>query len=530
MINRRIVDIFMIAMVSFAAYLFYLNGKFIWDDKNLVVENHSIKSFNHIGSMLTQNDIGSGSGSVYNFYRPLQMVSYAWDYFCWKLNPAGYHITNIFLHIAVASMIYLFVSILYANRLLALLVSLLFALHPVHSETVAYISSRADLLFVFFTMSCCLAYFYYFKNGKSGYAVLSFLAYFLALFSKESAIIAIPLLLWTAYCFGRRVKAEHIVYFVLITLGYLTLRFTVSGAFTVLNDTTLAGRMPGVFTAIFEYWRILFLPFNLHMEYGRKPLHFYDCSVIVGIVFVVILMIYIMQRRNREKIALFPLGWFFIAIFPVLNIYPVNAYMAEHWLYLPSLGFFVMFAQWLTNNKNVITRNCFIAAIMLFYIVLHINHSSYWYDPVSFYKQTIGYEPKDARIHFYLGREYEAAGNYMQAIDEYQAAITLKRNYKECFLNLANVYAKQKRYADGEALYKRIIVDNPYYSEAYINLAILNTMLGNNLKAIELFQYALALGADDPAAIYCNLSRLYALAGNHFMSVRYHNMAGQSGQ
>jgi len=359
----------------------------------------------------------------------------------------------------------------------------------------------------------------------SGYALLSFFAYFLALFSKESALIAVPLLLWTAYCFGKKIKPDHLVYFIFITLAYLMLRFAVSGAFTVLNDTVLMQRIPGVFAAIFEYWRILFLPINLHMEYGRKIFHFYDYSVIAGIFLVVLSVVYIAYRHTLDKRALFPFIWFFIAIFPMLNIYPVNAYIAEHWLYLPSLGFFLMLAQWIMDRRNIPVRNCAIMSFILFYLVLHINHSSYWSNPFIFYKQTLRYAPKSARVYFNLGTEYEAAGNYLQAIDTYKTAAALKHNYKECLLRLGNVYAKIKEYPKAEALYKQIITDNPYYSDAYINLAILNSIFGHNAKAIELFGYALALGTDDPTAVCYNLSRQYALIGDRAMADQYYRRA-----
>jgi hypothetical protein len=496
MINRKVIDIVIIVIAVFAAYLFYINGKFIWDDDSLIVENHSIRSLKNVGTILSQNDIGSGSGSVYNFYRPLQTISYALDYFCWGLKPAGYHLTNIFLHIAVAILIYGLINILYANRLLAFFAALLFAVHPVHSEAVAYISCRADLLFVFFTLLCIFAYFYHLKNGASGYVVLSFFAYFLALLSKESAFIMIPLLLWTAYCFNRKIKPAHLIYFVLITFAYSALRFTVSGTFAVLKDTVLAQRAPGVFAAIFEYWRILFFPVGLHMEYGRKFFHFYDCFVIAGIFLVALSLAYIAYRRTLDKSVLFPFGWFFIAIFPMLNIYPINAYMAEHWLYLPSLGFFLMLAQWLANRKNIIVRNWTVASLILVYLILHVNHSSYWSNPVVFYKQTLRYSPKSARIYFNLGKEYEAAGNYAQAIEAYKAAASFKHNYKECLLRLGNVYAKTKDYQKAEAIYKQIITDNPAYPEAYANLAILNVIFGHKAKAIELFKCASALSAD----------------------------------
>jgi len=92
-------------------------------------------------------------------------------------------------------------------------------------------------------------------------------------------------------------------------------------------------------------------------------------------------------------------------------------------------------------------------------------------------------------------------------------------------LRLGNVYAKIKEYPKAEALYKQIITDNPYYSDAYINLAILNSIFGHNAKAIELFGYALALGTDDPTAVCYNLSRQYALIGDRAMADQYYRRA-----
>ena len=87
--------------------------------------------------------------------------------------------------------------------------------------------------------------------------------------------------------------------------------------------------------------RLMVLPFNLHMEYVARLFAFSDPKVIGGIILLISLLIYAIKARNKNALMSFSILWFFIAIFPVSNLYPINAYMAEHWLYIPSIGFFL---------------------------------------------------------------------------------------------------------------------------------------------------------------------------------------------
>lgn len=146
-----LLSIALIIILGFIAYGNSLNGKFIWDDFNLVRDNRHIRNSSNITGIFTQ-DIGAGAAEKYNFYRPLQMFTYMIDYSLWKLNVKGYHLTNTILHILAALVIYWLIDILFRDNLLSLFTSLFFVACPIHSEAVSYISGRADSLVTLFML------------------------------------------------------------------------------------------------------------------------------------------------------------------------------------------------------------------------------------------------------------------------------------------------------------------------------------------------------------------------------------------
>ena len=147
----------LIMILGLAVYANSLGGEFLWDDHHLIEDNMTINRWSKVTRVFT-TDIASGAGGKYNFYRPLQIISYMFDYWLWKLNPIGYHLTNILLHILTALCLYWLINLIFKQPMLAFLSSVLFVVHPVHTEAVAYISGRADSLALLFMALCFIFY------------------------------------------------------------------------------------------------------------------------------------------------------------------------------------------------------------------------------------------------------------------------------------------------------------------------------------------------------------------------------------
>ena len=182
--------LFMVVILTII-YSAALNNPFIWDDYFHVVENTFIKDWRYIPQIFT-SDVFFFAPQRSNFYRPLQSLSYMIDYTVWKLNPLGYHLTNVLIHLFNIILIYLLLSKLFQNRFVPFLSAFFFTIHPLQTSAVSYIAGRADLLLTFFCL-CSLSLYFESQHATSGgmrgrlYYVVSIIAFIFALLSKEAA-------------------------------------------------------------------------------------------------------------------------------------------------------------------------------------------------------------------------------------------------------------------------------------------------------------------------------------------------------
>lgn len=155
------VSMVLIILLGIVVYSNSIDNRFIWDDHFLITNNESVKNWSGIPKVFT-SDVEDGSGRRFILYRPIQMVTYMFDYSLWHLNAKGYHLTNIALHILVSLSLFWLINVLCGNTLISFLASMFFVAHPAHTEAITYISGRADSLSAFFYGG--LAYLIYKKS------------------------------------------------------------------------------------------------------------------------------------------------------------------------------------------------------------------------------------------------------------------------------------------------------------------------------------------------------------------------------
>lgn len=449
--NILFISLALIAVMGLAAYGSSLSGDFICDDLTLVKYNSRIQQGN-IPVLFTE-DIGAGAGgeSTSNFYRPLQMATYAAEYRLWDLNPFGYHLTNVVLHILVALSIYWLITLLFNNSLLSFFTALFFVGHPIHTEAVSYISGRADPLAALFVILSFIFYIKFLEAKKLRIYFLMLLCYAFALLSRESGLLLIVSIPLYHYAFKKKYGIPEFIPILAITACYFLLRAFALNS-TVPHFTSPVGlldRTAGFFAALANYIRLLILPLDLHMEYGKKQFYFTDPKVLTGLVIFVI-MIYFALIRRKNLLISFGILWFLLALLPVSNVYPMSAYMAEHWLYIPSIGFFLLLAGVMVflygNSRLRLFGSVLALSLLIFYPSATINQNLYWSDPIIFYKRTLSYSPESARMYNNLGVEYRIRGSEGEAIKAFMRALEINPNLALVHVNLAEVYYKTKRY------------------------------------------------------------------------------------
>ncbi len=543
----------LIVAVGVLAYANAVKCEFVLDDGLLVQGNVYIREWKNIPKLFTE-DVGEGGGGDYSFWRPLQLLTYMAEYAFWKDNPAGYHIGNILWHILAALALFWFIQLLFGDRLMAFLAALLFVAHPVHTEAVTYISGRPDPLSTVFILLTLVFTLKAAESRKASLLFLTLLSYTAALLSRENSLIVPVLFFFISTVFRKKLPRAHVVSVSAMAGAYIILRFTLLRFLFSAHEvpTTLLQRLPGFFLAFARYLRILVLPTHLHMEYGTKIFPMTEPLVFVGAVLFGVFLFFLFRERKKRSLVYFGLAWFLVTLLPVANLYPINAYMAEHWLYLPSIGLFLIvagyFSSWLRRDR---VRGAALAGFVVatgLLVLLTAMQNITWHEPIAFYERTLRYEPDSSRAHGNLGMEYshrgqtqKAASHYEKAIQldpnnfkahynlgilfgdlgekraaeaAYKASLSVKPTYTNALNNLSKLYLEMGRYDDAVIYAKQVLALDPTHAKAYNNMAVAYIRLGKQREAIEASQKALA---NDPQAekAYNNMGAAYLNLGEH---------------
>jgi tetratricopeptide (TPR) repeat protein len=536
--RKHLISLLAILAACFAVYANSFKNEFVWDDDALIRENAYIKDPACIPKILT-SDMGAGAGMKYHYYRPLAILSYMLDYSVWGLDVFGYHLTNVLTHFLAALTAYLLINLLFKNNLLSFLTALFFAVHPVQTELVAYLSGRCDPIAMFFMMLCFICYI-----KRVRWSVI--ICYALALMAKESALIMPALLLIYHYALKRKFQVGEFVSVSAMALLYIPARMFLFGGFNAESPEAagMLERVPGFFVAITNYVRLLILPVGQHIEYGKKLFGMADPWAITGAILATAGLVWAVSQRNRTPLITFSVLWFFAALLPSSNIYPAIAfYMAEHYLYVPSVGAFLLLSYGLVllYNRERFRKTAVVITALLAgaWALATVRQNNYWknsqvilektlkYMPDSsrvlcdlgnvynnqgrhaeaarLIEKALGLDPQDEKAYNNLGNSYYAMGETAKAIAMYKKALELGSDDARTYNNLANAYAAEGRTDEAVSAVKKAIAVNPYFAGSYYNLGVIYMNAGKNEDALEMFRKA-AQADPDMSEAYVNIA------------------------
>ncbi|MGA1843115.1 MAG: tetratricopeptide repeat protein [bacterium] len=363
--NKRIilVGIAAIVILTVFAYRGSIRDHLLeWDDQVYVRENPYIKGItrSHLKAILTQ--------PYFKNFSPLHLLSYCADHALWGENYAGYHLTNLAIHIINGFLLLLLVFLWTHDYWIALFVAAALLIHPVHVESVAWISERKGLLCALFFFGALIAYDRLKKTGVRGWYLAAFLLFSLSILSKPMAI-TLPLIL---ILLDRTVYREHsslgdLIPFFILSLfsGLITVwALETGGGIKGYVGGNLAASLLSIPVIILRYIsRILwpFPPFRLSARYvlrwnmvaPRAALPAWGMLVLIAF-----LVFYLHSRlpSGERRITVAGTAWFFITLLPVLNIIPTSTQMADRYLYLPAIGIYVAMGTLLARGIRRLTR------------------------------------------------------------------------------------------------------------------------------------------------------------------------------
>ncbi len=539
---------------GFLAYFFSaIFHPFVHDDIVFIQNNPHIKEWTNLKDIfLNPFQFNAPRGIVNVYYRPILEIIYRLQYLLFGLNPHGFHLVNVLIHLLNAILVFSFFSFVVKQKKIAFAVALIFFVHPVQSESVAAIVGISNLLVSLF---CLLSLFFYQawarekKRQDPSRLLLSQIFFFLGLLTKEQAVIVPFLILFYEFLFGPedthawRKRAARLWGFFILLGFYLGMRYLFLKPTPFNFDHEFFLRILSIPVTILMYWRVIILPVDLH---------YYRCANILSpwlwptVIFVIILLgIAVLLRflpREHRRISLFALGWFFICLLPVLNIFPmVNEYSfiltSEHFLYLPLIGFalFVVividnFSQKFFKGK---TRRAFwiiFCIFVLIWIQITAEQNRYWRGEIPLFKRAVLFEKDFGRLRILLARAYYFHGEVDKAIVEYQTALNIMSRYvenarttptkdfylqfiKEIHFDLAHCYEAKDEINSSINEYKKVLELDPQDATTYNNVGALYLRENNAKMAEPFFQKALAVQKNNVMAL-SNLALCYVHKGN----------------
>lgn len=518
--NKKL--IFILILVTVLAYFSSLGSPFIWDDEQFIQRNVFVQNFDVVKIFTTSTTEGAGVQS--NYYRPLTTLSFAIDRKIWGQNPLGFHLTNLFIHIAAGLVLFSLLEALGLPSIVSFFISLFFLIHPIQTEAVTYINSRGDSLYTFFLFLSL--YLFVRKKAKRKLLLATGIigAFICSLFSKEIALAGGGLF-FLLFLFQNRqelpwrfIKQQRVSLFVigsimLVTLFYFVLRLSVLNFGNTLNfygiqsdySRYISIRLYTFCKVVWMYLGLLVFPYPLHMERSVSLVRSFLDPWVLSLLGLIALVFWLgwQQLKKNNPWVLFATLWFFIMLIPSSGIVPINGILYEHWLYVPMVGFFIALygvIKFLMNFKKVMAKFLipFGIVIAILYIFLTVRQNNIWADPITFYTYTLSFAPQSARLHNNLGMTLADAGRGKEAILEYEKALSFVSSYPQPYNNLGNIFVSLGNFPKAEEEYQKALQLSPDFTTAKVNLLDLYLKWGKYEKSISLFVSLESLYISDP--------------------------------
>lgn len=503
-----------------------LQGELIWDDLFLARDNPLIKSPLLIVETF-RHYLQLDSYSMH--YRPMQNISYMVDYFFWNSNLYGYHLSNVLWHAGSGVLLYLLLFRLLRTvglrgsflvtpavaKLTALGVALLWVVHPVHSAAVDYVAGRADSLAFFFACGSWLLFMRASDATDRRRKLLLYasatVAALAALCSRESACMWMCVFLFWVFAFDKsplRLKVVIAAACLVLLAGYAGLR-QLPGPRPTLSPTagwTAPMRSVLMLRALGDYGRLMVFPSSLHMERsvfdplsnkgtaGWRDAAAVEYLSIGGLLTALALLAGACWRSPQRRLRAFGAGWFVLAFLPISNLFELNATVAEHWIYLASVGLLIFFAGvWLDLPSSVRRLGPAFAGLAVLALgTRSFVRSSDWITAETFYQRTLAAGGTSVRVLLNLGQIYASRGDDARAEALFRQVLTITPDFLIARNNLGSVLQHEGKIdeasavfieADSQAAKQR--AEYPRTWIAALNRAHMHIASGDKMAALE---------------------------------------------
>ncbi|MFH0969416.1 MAG: tetratricopeptide repeat protein [Patescibacteria group bacterium] len=519
---------FWITLIISIAYFSTLFYGLVYLDDNVLVKNdyQYDKNLSNIFQAFGE-DIFRMPHQGGSFYRPIERITFILDA---QLGEGALvfmsHFTNVLLHIASVFLLFVFLVKLNIKKETALLLSLIFSVHPLTAQTVSFIPGRNDSLLAVFVFPALIFFMNFLRNPKRKYYLWHLIFFALALFTKETAAV-LPLICGVYILIFSgigKIIADRKKYLYLLAGWGSVLLFWFLVRRAVLNNfignadyhivPSIIKNLPSLLPAIGK----IILPFSLSVFPAMK-----DMAMIYGTISLILLAIWFILAKNKNyKMIFFGASWFFLFILLTL-IKPADTVpdFSENRIYLPMFGFIFVFLGLgkikfpgasgnKEGNQRVQENAIFIISLLLIIVFssVTIYRNKYYKDRLSFWNNAVETSPSFAFNHNNLGAMYYLDKNLNAAEPEFKKALELNPREKMAHNNLGLIYMDEGNFEKAEEEYNKEIEINPSYDNAYFNRGLLYYKMGRKEGAEKDWKMTLAINPNYDNALY-NLAVYY---------------------
>ncbi len=496
-----------------------------WDDNRYIAEDYLLRNFS-LGGL---KDIWT---QVYfAAYIPVTISSYWLEFHLWGMSPAGYHVVNVILNGFNAALAYFVLLRLVKNRTVALMATLLWIVHPLQVETVAWVAERKSLLAMFFTLLSFIAYFRSADEDAPRWTLpAAYVLFFLGAFAKP-AVVGVPLLFMAYDYFYARMSLMRVIRRAIIPIiiggaSAVTIVLAHKGGGGIKSywggsPITSALLMLMVF---WDYVMSFIMPWKLDNFYRydstlvQSPLGPFPAalvqnpaSIVLGALLLLFLIYVAWKQPFGKPFSFFAVLWIVVLMLPVVNIIPIAIERADRYMYFPSLMVFAAVAILINRLwQRLSTPGARYAVVGVFAALivgltgLTYAHSLTWQNEGALWKDHLQAYPESQTGWLNLGVYYWNKRDYDDALPVFQQLVRLSPNDFKGNRFLGHIAVQQNRFEDAVLFYRKALATNPKDGGTFRLLGLAYFRLGDNSAAIKAYQQALKL---DPTltSVYPNL-------------------------
>ena len=488
-----------LGIITFISFEQVRLNDFVYDDCEYVTNNEQVQS-----GLSLKSFMWCFKASTANWH-PVTWLSHLVDYELFGLNASGHHLANLFFHITNTLLLFCLLRCLTGSLWASAFTALLFGIHPLHVESVAWVAERKDVLSTFFFFLTILVYLHYTRKTEIRRYIPVVVLFVLGLMTKPM-VVTLPFVLllldyWPLERCSIRSLLEKIPLLIL-TIISCVVTFIVQhniGATGLMEDIPFKYRLANAISAYVGYIIKLLLPVNLTALYPHPGSNISLTSVVISLLILLSISSAVICAARKRKYLVTGWLWYIGTLVPVIGLVQVGSQsMADRYTYIPSIGLFIILTWGLSEIsgsgffKKAILTACAGVAIVLLVICTRIQ-VGYWKNNIVLFSHALEVTENNPLAYYNIANEYQSRKNFDQALTYYYKALEVDADYADTYHNLGLIHKQEGKIEESIEYYYEALRCSPDNTDTLLCLGAAYLELGDSDQAIEMFSQILAI-------------------------------------